>query len=232
MNTEQLNSLVAVIFALIGASLLWFGIKRKKRFMYTLGTGFLVGAGVAVFVESAQLREILTAAASVFAVFISALSIDEARRIRKDSLDRENRDRKERLLNEIIEWAIDVAKCSLEKDLPDTSRITDMNDAKLHLAHNTQILARSFQSMRGRNQYISKIVSTFGQDLQEATNSLIKDVEEHIKLLDILYGVVIAEFTSQIINPTTQIAMHRRKLDDSANKVIEEATKIKTQNIG
>ena len=160
-------------------------------------------------------------------------SIQQTRNIQKS-------EKRHRLLDEIIEWATDIAKCGLEKDLPDTSRITDMNDGKLHLASSTQILARSFQSMRGRNQYINKIVSTFGQDLQEATNSLIKDVEEHIKLLDILYSVVtvkfvsvtnnnIAEYTSQIGKSTTQIAMNKWRLDDSANKVIEEAVKIRTE---
>jgi len=153
------------------------------------------------------------------------------------------REQRQRLLNEIIEWAEDIAKCGLEKDLPDTSRITDMNDAKLHLANSTQILARSFQSMRGRNQYINKVVSTFSQDLQEATNSLIKDVEEHIKLLDILYYVVtvefvsvtnnnIAEYMSQIGKSTTQIATSKLKLEEFANKAIDEAAKIKTKDIG
>jgi len=177
----------------------------------------------------------ITLGAVVVALVIGVSSILHTQNLQK-------RERKERLLNEIIEWAIDVAKCGLEKDLPDTSRTTDMNDGKLHLAYSTNILAKSYQSMRGRNQYISQIVLTFGQDLQEAVNTLKKDVEEHIKLLDVLYNDLtvrfvsltnsnIAEYTEQITKSTTQIGMHRWKLDESTNKVIGEASKIKTTDI-
>ena len=151
-------------------------------------------------------------------------------------------DRRERLLNEIIEWATDVARCGLEKDLPDTSSITDMNEGKLHLAYSTNILAKSFQSMRGRNKYITQIALTFGQDLQEAIETLAKDVEKHIKLLDILYAEVtvqfvsvtnnnLAEYMSQIGKTVTQIGNHKLKLEESANKIIEEACKIKAKDI-
>jgi hypothetical protein len=178
----------------------------------------------------------ITLGAVIVALAIGVTSLLQTQRLQK-------RERKERLLNEIIEWAIDVAKCGLEKDLPDTSRITDVNDGKLHLAYSTNILAKSYQSMRGRNQYISQIVLTFGIDLQEAVSTLNKDVEEHIKLLDVLYNNVtvrfvsltnsnIAEYTEQITKYTTQISMHRWKLDESTNKVIEEATKISTRDIG
>jgi hypothetical protein len=153
------------------------------------------------------------------------------------------KERKERLLNEIIEWAIDVARCGLEKELPDLASITNMNEGKLHLAMSTNMLALSFQSMRGRNQYIHAIASAFGQDLLKAVDTLTKDLEEHIKLLDTLRYIATVKFTSvtnenmaeymlEVNESSIQIASHKLKLDELTVKIIEEATKIKTQDIG
>lgn len=111
MNNEQLDIptiVTAIVIAIIGLILFLVGRGLKKRFMYSLGIAFFLGSGVSLFVKSAEIREILTAAASVFAVFIAAISINETRRIRSDSMDKENRDRKERLVNEIIDWATEV----------------------------------------------------------------------------------------------------------------------------
>ena len=152
----------------------------------------------------------------------------------------QKRERRERLLNEIIEWAIDVARCGLEKDLPDTSRISDMNEAKLHLAYSSNILAKTFQSLRGRNQYTSQIVLTFSSGLKKAAKALINDIEEHIKLLNILLSIItikfvsitkdnLEEYMSQISMAVTQIGEHKLRLEESASEVIKEAVKIKTK---
>lgn len=160
----------------------------------------------------------------------------------KSGYEREKRDRKERLLNEIIEWAIDVARCGLEKDLPDTSQISDMDEGKLHLAYSLNILAKTFQSLRGRNQYTSQTVLTFSSGLQKAAKALINDIEEHIRLLDVLLSTItvkfvsitkdnLEEYMSQITQAGTQIGEHKLRLEESANKVIEEAARIKARDI-
>jgi len=117
MSNGQLDiSIIVVVFAIIGAILLLVGTKQDKRLLRFLGIGFLIGAGVSLFIKSAELRDILTALSAVIAIFIAAFSFDESRRLRQETNDREKRDKKERLLNEIIEWASDgIRLCALHK---------------------------------------------------------------------------------------------------------------------
>jgi len=107
MNNGQLDIstiIIAGVVFIIGAILFAVGNRKNKRTLRMVGIAFLMGAGVSLFVSSAELREILTAYAALVAVIIAAFSIDESRRIRQDSIERESRDRKERLVNEVTEW--------------------------------------------------------------------------------------------------------------------------------
>jgi len=111
MNDGQLDIstiIIVGVIAFIGVILLVVGMvvenRKSKLILRMLGVAFLMGAGVGLFVMSTQAREILTALAAFAAVIIAAFSINESRRIRQDSIERENRDRKERLVNEVTEW--------------------------------------------------------------------------------------------------------------------------------
>lgn len=107
MNNEQLGTITLVIagvFIAIGAGLLVAGSRKNKRMLSIVGIAFVASAGISLFINSTELREILTAFAAVFAAIIAALSIYQTRLIRQDSARRENRDRKERLLDEVTEW--------------------------------------------------------------------------------------------------------------------------------
>jgi hypothetical protein len=107
MNNGQLSTVTLVItgvFVVIGASLLVAGSRKSKRMLSIVGIAFVASAGISLFINSTELREILTAFAAVFAAIIAALSIYQTRLIRQDSVRRESRDRKERLLNEVTEW--------------------------------------------------------------------------------------------------------------------------------
>jgi hypothetical protein len=107
MNNEQLSTTtlaIAGVFAAIGAALLVAGSRKNKRMLSVVGSAFVASAGISLFINSTELREILTAFAAVFATIIAALSIYQTTLIRQDSVRRESRDRKERLLNEVTEW--------------------------------------------------------------------------------------------------------------------------------
>ena len=235
MTTEQLNFLVAVIFALIGASLLWFGIKRKNRFMKALGTSLLGGAGVAVFVESAQLREILTAAASVFAIFISALSIDEARRLRKDSLDRENRDRKERLLNEIIEWAISIAKCESESPmtvLPFTELVSFEEPAQQKVVEYVNRfdrvqLMRRYQAVDARSESIKAVAKELDKKFEGNLFPIVRrTASELAKNITIISKHLEGQSTEEEYNK------HWHSLVENTIALTKKTAKIKAKGIG
>ena len=107
MDNGQLDISTIIIVGvavIIGAILLVMGNRKNKRMLRIVGIGFCIGAGMTLFVRSAELRDILTAFAAIVAVIIAAFSIEESRRIRQDSIERESRDRKERLVNEVAKW--------------------------------------------------------------------------------------------------------------------------------
>jgi uncharacterized membrane protein len=101
----DLSTIIVVgVIAIIGAVLFVVGNVRNKSRVRMMGIAVVMGAGLFLFVVSAVLREILTALAALFAVIIAAFSIDESRRMRKDAMEREGRDRQERLIEEVTEW--------------------------------------------------------------------------------------------------------------------------------
>jgi len=107
MNNGQLDIstiIVVGVVAIIGVILFVAGNVKNKSRLRMMGIAVVMGAGMFLFVASAALREILTALAALFAVIIAAFSIDESRRMRKDSMEREGRDRKERLIDEVVKW--------------------------------------------------------------------------------------------------------------------------------
>ena len=145
-------------------------------------------------------------------------------------------EKRERLLNEILEWAIDVSKCGTDKGLPDISSIKDIKELYLFNRTFTINLMLKFEAMSGKNQYISRITSNFGKDLQRAVEALVKDLGLHVKLLDECQHVVADNVPDEVFDKLTiaveKMGQHNPELGKSTSKVIEEATKIKTKDIG
>lgn len=96
--------IIAGVVVIIGVILIMIGNRKIKRMLRMVGIALCISAGVILFIESAELRGILTALAAIIAVVIAAFSIEQSRQMRKDSIDRESRDRKERSVNEVAEW--------------------------------------------------------------------------------------------------------------------------------
>jgi len=169
---------------------------------------------------------------SALATLVLALaafwSIRENRRIRDE-------DRKERLLNEIIEWAVDIATCGSEKKFTDMTSIKDVDQLFLFNRAFAAELMLSFEAMIGKSQYISKVALTFGQDFEKTVEELIRDLKLHVDLLD-QYQQILADKTGdtlldKIASTVKKIGEHNLQLGKSTNRVIEEAVKIKSRHI-
>ncbi len=148
----------------------------------------------------------------------------------------EKRDRKERLLNEIIEWAINITECGTEKEITPMSQIEgDEMIRRFVLARATE-LELSFTRLKGRSQYIQCIVPISEQDLQKIVDNLIKELEVHIDLFTQTRGAILYKpGTKENIEArdmmSRKVRDHKLELDKYANEVIEEATKIKSRDI-
>lgn len=85
-----------------------FSNLTNKQTLKFLGISILIfGVGI-LFVESSQLREHLVALAVVAATVISVISLNESRRLRKESNALQIKERLEKGLDEIRSWSIRV----------------------------------------------------------------------------------------------------------------------------
>ncbi|MFC1982712.1 hypothetical protein ACFLV5_02890 [Chloroflexota bacterium] len=200
---------------------------------------------------------LILAIATFILASIAACSIWQNYRLQK-------RERKERLLNEIIEWAVDTTECGVEANYENWRTFTSRYFDKLYnqniklkiddfireriLNESTEMgeLISSFVKMRGKNTYIRKIATKFSQDLQNAVIKLIDDFEVHIELLaKCIRGKInnIESMVEQNVHKVNKgsvksekyaedIGNHKEQLNLLAQRVIEEATEIKTRDIG
>ena len=161
----------------------------------------------------------LMLAAATFMLIRHSKELEESRR--EAELSVEKRDREERLLNEIIEWAMNVFKNSTFNDMATMER--DIKEAKDLAVITVEEWKAVSKEMVGKNQYISTISLNFNEDLQKAVSKLIDALKEHLGLLT----------TSQGRKVTTgDIAKGKLQIYKLANIVIKEAVNLMTRDIG
>lgn len=95
--------LIIFIFA-VGLTIILRGNATRNRTLNTLGfIVFLVGVFVVIY-KYEEFAVKISAFAALLVAFAAFASTEENRRIRRDSVERESRDRKERLIDEIARW--------------------------------------------------------------------------------------------------------------------------------
>jgi len=157
----------------------------------------------------------ITLIAVTAALYIGIKSLRQTENIQKQ-------ERKHRLLNEIIEWAVDILECGRVPDMLYEMRVKDVSKPEELGSVIADDIRYRFNSIKARSSYIGKIVLSFGQDLQTAVKVTTEALDRQIELLK--------QMPDGKVNPTA-VGDHRKILDQSANKVIEEAAKIKTRDI-
>ena len=166
----------------------------------TLGAAILVGGG------------------TLFLGIMAWRTIRQTRSIQKA-------EKRERLLNEIIDWAIEVAKCGKRADLSDLLHIADDKQESFLPIRMTEA-ALNIGLMEGRNEYINTIALNFGQELQEDVDILIDCLEAYKELLEVeSKGVPTAPESIE------KLESHDRQLLTLAGNVIKKAVKIKARDI-
>ncbi len=162
---------------------------------------------------------------------IAWLSIRQTKNIQKA-------EKKERLLNEIIEWATDVAKCGIEPGTPDLS--DDKEAAKSWPFLDTQYKKLDgLQLLRVESVSIGSIALKIGADLRVAVNDSVDSLKKQIgslyeykKFVDEHKNKKGEEKIDFLTSMSKHVDNNNKLLYNSAIKVIEEATKIKTKDIG
>jgi len=109
-------------------------------------------------------------------------SNEQEKRRRKDEKAKEERDRKERQLREVIDWATDVAKCSLEKGVFDESiPMTELQAEGVLYELLASVIG--FRMARAASVYISNITSEIDPTLKTKVDNLLKELIKQISLL-------------------------------------------------
>lgn len=123
-------------------------------------------------------------------------STTQGQRHRQAELDRENQDRKDRQLNEIIGWAMDIAKCESLSQVPLLPvlgfKIAGKALAEAFIAHSERVsianLGLRYQAIDARSENMKiiamKLDKSLGSDLNSAVCRTAQKLDKHLKIIE------------------------------------------------
>ena len=132
----------------------------------------------------------------------------------------QKRERKERLLNEIIEWAVDILSCGHETEISSvwTGFIMKPQPQEKMRDILISLLQDKFRILEARGSYIWRIVLQFGADFQQIVLETTLNVSYHLRILQL--------DSKGKLKHLEAIGRHRQKVDSNARDVIRYGTNI------
>lgn len=192
----------------------------RKIFLFLKFGGSLIAGGLYVWVITILLEDGNWLGISALTTMLLAIAAFWA--IWQNYRFRE-KDRKERLLNEIIEWAEDVAKCGIARPTPELEVKNVRDDVAFSFLTNQYNKLDTLQLVKAR-EYTKEITQKIDSSLQEAVDEATKNLKKQINCL--------RKFKTGggkwIIK---EVIKNNNLLYNSAVKVIQEATRTKTEDI-
>ena len=163
---------------------------------------------------------ILIGGGTLALAFMTWKSIRQTRKIHRT-------ERKDRLLNEIIEWAIDVGKSGAHLDfLLYAAEIDEEPWGELNLP----TLQSSLRELEQRGKYIVKIANSLDKPILTTVRKVKGEVEEYRKSIDKIFIEVRLGIEGNL-PMILKALLERDSLVNCANNLLTEATKIKTRDI-
>ena len=166
------NALIIFSIIIVGMTIILYGNVIKNRNLNILGFIIFLLA-VFVFIDKYEGVAVkISAFAALLVAFAAFAAIDENSRLRLERRQQEERDRKERLLNTVITWGIDIAKCESELPLPflpvpELFRLGEKS-AKVAVEHINAVtrvnLALRYQTLDAKSEYIKSIAKKFDKN--------------------------------------------------------------------
>ena len=158
-------------------------------------------------------------------------------------------EKRERLLNEIIEWGLEVSRCSSVSPFSKYAEIENIQIQRIMIASD---LINSFTSLERRGEYIKQIALKLENRLGNAVGEVMINIKERNKLLALSTGIRSVPPLDEMLKIINILEVNGETLDvlgddakkllalgknaktlvESVSKVIEKATKIKTRDIG
>ena len=104
-TNEAIRNAIVILFILaVGITIILYGNVTRNRNLNVLGFAIFLFAVFVVIDRYEGFAVKISAFAALAVAFAAFAAIDENRRIRQDSVERESRDRKERLVDEVAKW--------------------------------------------------------------------------------------------------------------------------------
>jgi hypothetical protein len=166
----------------------------------------------------------------VLAFVTAALAIGTFLIIRQNSKFRE-KDRKERLLNEIIDWAIETSKCDVALNPTALVNATDFEKKRLVVLGMTDISRTKLKENWGKSTYIKKVILSQWSDLNNAVGLLIQSIGVLVDLESECIKYAQSNLINDYGNAANRVSNQKEIIYKYVEKVIEEATKIKIENL-
>ncbi len=224
MTLEQILYIVytVVTYALCasGSYLLFSGFRITSRCRIILG-GILFSISLILLVMLyPDIGQGLSAFSTVALAIFAAITIYLGWQQRQDSIRRDECERKERLINEIIDWSQDIQKIMTD----DTPEVYSMRGKTL-----VALLLNRLKNLKIRSIEIEKIANTFDQDLSIMVTNTVSKIDKCTiactNLLQTEEGRQLKEASDNFVKLAVEAAK-------STNEIIETASSIKISLYG
>ncbi len=157
-----------------------------------------------------------------FATFQLVQTVTKQEKQRRgDEQAREKRDRKDRLLNEIIEWAEDILKCRPTLDITNRINLEALPSQQMLEMFLVDSTRWGFNAIKAEGIYIRRIASRFKRDLQDAVDVVSEKLVSQTKLLEQIPGGK---------STLSDAAKNRELLNESAIDLMDKAVNLLFNN--
>ena len=206
--------------------------KRESFFLYGLA---ILCVGLFVLINWWPIyAEQFSAWSTVIIAIFTVITIGENRRLRKDAIDRENRENKRQQVKEVINWSKGILKVGTSGSLETYDAIynnmrsiyhSDKTELKkdVEFQMETRIwfgILDELQNLIVESAYIMGIVKNFEQEKELADSVLVTFIKlkQHNKIINLAI--------QDKIKKKECIGRHRKKLDTDAKKLIEKSVQV------
>lgn len=194
-NEAIYNAIVILSIFAVGITIILYGNVTRNRNLNTLGFAFFLFAVFVVIDKYEGFAVKISAFAALLVAFAAFAVIEENRRMRLERRQQEERDRKERILNTIITWGMDIAKCESASQVPvlPVPELFGLEEksARVTVEHINAVtrvnLAMRYQTLDAKSEYIKGIAkkfdNNFGGNLHPLVKRTANKLAENIKIL-------------------------------------------------
>ncbi|MFH0768849.1 MAG: hypothetical protein V1932_04710 [Chloroflexota bacterium] len=226
-NEAILNAIVILSIFAVGISIILYGNVARNRNLNTLGFALFLFAVFVIIDKYEGFAVRISAFAALLVAFAAFAAIEENRRLRFEKRQQEECDRKERLLNEIIEWAEDITTFSIDADVNLYLNLLSVGgkskkEQEVERSHRAILLSRIL-SISKKTEYMNIVTTNIRQELNNASIEVAE--KEVVENLNNCIAVLRKGLTDKV--STTEVGLSTQRLSESSNKLIEEATNIK-----